>query len=81
MDFGFGQKSGVDLPGEARGMVQALPWRQHLLSNISFGHGISSTPLQIANAFAAIANGGVLNTPYIIQSIRDAETGSFQGRK
>ncbi|WP_374075201.1 penicillin-binding protein [Bdellovibrio bacteriovorus] len=75
LDFGFGQRLGVDLPGEARGMVQALPWRQHLLSNISFGHGISATPLQVANAFAAIANGGVLNTPYIVQSQRDAETG------
>ncbi|MEK2646611.1 penicillin-binding transpeptidase domain-containing protein [Bdellovibrio sp. BCCA] len=75
LDFGFGQRLGADLPGEARGMVQALPWRQHLLSNISFGHGISVTPLQMANAFAAIANGGVLNTPYIVQSVRDAETG------
>lgn len=74
LDFGFGQKLGVEMPGEARGMVQALPWHQHLLSNISFGHGISATPLQIANAFAAIANGGVLNTPYIVKSIRDSET-------
>lgn len=78
LDFGFGQRLGIDLPGEARGMVQALPWRQHLLSNISFGHGISATPLQVANAFAAIANGGVLNTPYIVQSIRDAETGELK---
>lgn len=77
LDFGFGQKMGVDLPGEARGMVQALPWKQHLLSNISFGHGISATPLQIANAFAVIANGGVLNAPYMVQSIRDAETGEL----
>lgn len=75
LDFGFGQKLGVDLPGEARGMLHGLPWRQHLLSNISFGHGISTTPLQVANAFAAIANGGVLNTPYIVQSQRDPETG------
>ncbi|MEN0059769.1 MAG: penicillin-binding protein 2, partial [Bdellovibrio sp.] len=75
LDFGFGQKTGVEFPGEAKGSVLPLPWRQHLLSNISFGHGISATPLQIANAYAAIANGGVLNTPYIVQSIRDSETG------
>lgn len=81
LDFGFGQRLGVDLPGEARGAVQALPWRQHLLSNISFGHGISSTPLQMANAYAAIANGGVLNTPYIIDAVRDAETGMLQETK
>lgn len=81
LDFGFGQRLGADFPGEARGMVQALPWRQHLLSNISFGHGISATPLQTANAYAAIANGGVLNTPYIVQSIRDAETGEVTETK
>lgn len=75
LDFGLGQKLGVDLPGEARGMVQALPWRPHLMSNISFGHGISATPLQIANAYAAIANGGELNTPFVVKSIRDSETG------
>lgn len=75
LDFGFGNKLGADLAGEARGTVQALPWRPHLLSNISFGHGIAVTPLQMANAYAVIANGGVLNTPYIVQSIRDNETG------
>lgn len=74
LDFGFGSKIGVELPGEARGAVQALPWRPHLLSNISFGHGIAVTPLQIANAYATIANGGVLNTPYIVESIHDNDT-------
>jgi cell division protein FtsI (penicillin-binding protein 3) len=81
LDFGFGQRIGVDLPGEARGAVQALPWRPHLLSNISFGHGIASTPLQMANAYAAIANGGVLNTPYIVDAVRDAETGLLETTK
>lgn len=81
LDFGFGQKLGVDLPGEARGMVQALPWRPHLLSNISFGQGVAVTPLQIANAYAAIANGGVLNTPFIVQSVRDSETGETTDTK
>jgi cell division protein FtsI (penicillin-binding protein 3) len=74
-DFGFGQKSGIELPGEARGALQPLPWNQHLLSNVSFGHGVSATPLQMANAYAAIANGGKLNTPYLVSSIRDPETG------
>ncbi len=74
IDFGFGQKSGIDLPGDAKGQMQALPWRPHLLSNISFGHGIAVTAMQMANAYASIANGGVLNTPYIVHSIRDPET-------
>lgn len=76
LDFGFTQKTGLDFPGEGRGMMSPLPWRPHLLSNISFGHGVATTPLQIANAFAVIANGGVLNRPYMVQSIRDGETGS-----
>lgn len=73
-DFGFGQKTGVDLPGDARGLMHPLPWKQHLFANISFGHGIAASSLQIANAYAAIANGGVLNTPYMVQSVRDPET-------
>lgn len=81
LDFGFGVKTGVDLPGEARGIVQELPWHQHLLSNISFGHGISATPLQIANAYAAIANGGVLNSPYIVSAVRNGETGELKENK
>lgn len=73
--FGFGGKSGVDLPGEAKGIMQSLPWRPHLLANVSFGHGMTATPLQIANAYAAIANGGILNRPTIVRSILDPETG------
>ena len=73
--FGFGEPTGVDLPGEAHGVVLPLPWREHLLANISFGHGISATPLQIANAYASIANGGWLKRPYILRSVRDPETG------
>lgn len=74
LDFGFGQKSGVDLPGDSRGLMHPLPWSPHLLANISFGHGIAVTSLQMANAYAAIANGGVLNSPHIVQSIYDPET-------
>lgn len=63
--FGFGQKTGINLPGEAKGIIQEGKWSQHLLSNVSFGHGMAATPLQIANAYAAIANGGILNRPKI----------------
>ena len=73
-NFGFGQKNGIDLPGEAKGITVPLPWKDHLLANISFGQGITASPLQIANAYAVIANGGVLNQPYIVESITDAET-------
>lgn len=67
--FGFGQKTGINLPGEAKGIIQEGKWSQHLLSNVSFGHGMAATPLQIANAYAAIANGGILNRPKITQQL------------
>ena len=76
-DFGFGIRTGIDLPGEAKGTLLPLPWIQHLTATISFGHGISASPLQIANAYAAIANGGILNTPYLVQSIRDPDSGEI----
>jgi cell division protein FtsI (penicillin-binding protein 3) len=76
--YGFGERSGVDLPGEAKGITIRLPWSDHLLANVSFGHGITATPLQVANAYAAIANGGVLRRPYIIESVTDVETGEIQ---
>ena len=60
VNFGFGRKSGVGLPGEARGLLSPPPWRDHLTANISFGHGVAVTALQVANAYAAIANGGEL---------------------
>lgn len=70
LDFGFGSKIGIDLPGEARGILNPLPWRTHLLSNVAFGHGISVTPLQLTAAYAAIANGGVLKKPILVKAIR-----------
>jgi cell division protein FtsI (penicillin-binding protein 3) len=73
-DFGFGVKTGIDLPGEARGTLQPLPWRDHLLANISFGHGVSSSPIQIAAAYAAIANGGVYRKPFVVKRIESLES-------
>ncbi len=78
LSFGFGEKSGVDLPGEAKGITVRLPWNDHLLANVSFGQGITVTPLQLANAYAVIANGGVLRKPYIVESVKDIETGETQ---
>lgn len=75
LDFGFTEKSGVALPGEAAGLLREPPWRDHLTANISFGHGIAVTALQVANAYASIANGGELNRPFIIKEIRDVDKG------
>jgi cell division protein FtsI (penicillin-binding protein 3) len=82
VDFGFGTKSGVDLPGDGKGILPPLPWNQHLLSNIAFGQGVAVTPLQIANAYAAIANGGVLNSPYIVSpTSANKESDAKEGRR
>ena len=68
--FGFGSPTGVDLPGEDEGIVPR--WWQYSgasMFNLPFGQGESVTPMQIATAYAAIANGGVLRPPHIVQSI------------
>lgn len=83
-DFGFGSKTGIALPGEARGIINPLPWRPHLLANVSFGHGISATPLQVAAAYTSIANGGVLKRPVLVRAIRGVDrksTKEFQAEE
>ncbi|MGY8762296.1 MAG: peptidoglycan D,D-transpeptidase FtsI family protein [Nitrospinaceae bacterium] len=68
--FGFGQKTGVSLPGEATGRFKSLnAWDESSLASISFGHEISTTPLQMISAISAIANGGTLMTPRISRAI------------
>lgn len=74
IDFGFGTKSGIDLPGENKGIMLSLPWHQHLLANISFGQGMTANALQMANAYAVLANGGELRKPYIVDAVVDPET-------
>ena len=66
--MGITEKTGVDLPGEASGaMVPPAKWSKILHSNISFGQGMSVTPLQVTRAYAAIANGGILVTPRLVK--------------
>ena len=68
--FGFGSPTGADLPGEERGQV--LPVQRYSgssMGNLPIGQGESVTPLQIATAYSAIANGGILRPPHIVRSI------------
>jgi len=68
--FGFGRRSGIDLPGESPGIVHPVgSWSRIAKAYISFGQGISVTPLQLANAFAALANGGVVHQPYLVRAV------------
>lgn len=66
-EFGFGEKLHVDFGSESKGILQPLPWNKHLLSNVSFGHGISATPLQMTMAYNVIANGGWLVKPILVK--------------
>jgi len=70
-DFGFGQLTGVDLDTEAPGNTESLSKRGEIWSaTASFGQGISVTPLQMAAAFSALANGGKLIKPFVVDSVR-----------
>ncbi len=65
--FGFTEKVPLDLPGNTRGLLVPPPWRDHHKANIAFGHGVALTAMHVANAYAAIANGGILHEPYLVQ--------------
>jgi cell division protein FtsI (penicillin-binding protein 3) len=68
--FGFGKVTGVDMPGEAAGILRHHEsWAAIDLATHAFGQGISATPLQMAMAYAAVANGGFLMRPYVAQRI------------
>lgn len=72
--FGFGQRTDIDLPGEAGGLVKPpRDWGGRSLASISMGQEIGVTPIQMVTAVAAIANGGVLMKPYVVSEIRDAQ--------
>ncbi|HET9017549.1 MAG TPA: penicillin-binding protein 2 [Thermomicrobiaceae bacterium] len=73
--FGIGKPTGVDLPGEAAGILP-LPnqpgWSIVTMETNAFGQGLAVTPLQLVNAASAIANGGRLMKPFVVQEIRGA---------
>lgn len=70
INFGFGQKTGIDLPGEVSGDIANLySGRQVNYVTAAFGQGIAVTPLQLVTAYSALANGGKLMKPYIVERI------------
>ncbi|MBA3262834.1 MAG: penicillin-binding protein 2 [Thermoleophilaceae bacterium] len=69
--FGFSKPTGVDLPGEQRGIVLDVDhYSGSTLGNMAIGQGLSVTPIQMAAGFTAIANGGVKRQPYIVAGDR-----------
>jgi stage V sporulation protein D (sporulation-specific penicillin-binding protein) len=72
--FGFGTPTGIDLSAEAAGSVRPLAeWYPVDVGTVAYGQGIAVTPLQLAMAYAAIANGGTLYKPYVVAATRDAD--------
>lgn len=81
--FGFGQKTGIDLPGEVEGLV---PDDLHNVSKlqqdtVSFGHGIATTPIQLINAVSAVVNGGNLMVPHVLKDIETIDNKPVQTYK
>ncbi|WP_163101408.1 stage V sporulation protein D [Peribacillus alkalitolerans] len=81
-DFGFGQKTGIDLQGEGTGIMfdmKRVGPVEH--ATTAFGQGVSVTPIQQVAAVSAAVNGGTLYTPYIAKELVDSKTGEVLMRK
>jgi len=73
--FGFGSLTGVDMPGETKGIVRRLEnWSQISIGSISMGQEVGVTPIQLITAVSAIANGGLLYRPHVIAGLKRGET-------
>jgi cell division protein FtsI/penicillin-binding protein 2 len=75
-DFGFGMITGIDLPGEVRGVLKKpidRDWSGTTTQTMSYGYEIGATPLQLVCAYAAIANNGELMKPFIVARIEDGD--------
>jgi cell division protein FtsI (penicillin-binding protein 3) len=80
--FGFGAPTGVDLPGEEQGIVlHAAQYSGSSMGNLPMGQGESVTPIQMATAYSAIANGGILRPPHVVQSIGGKPTAVPAGHR
>jgi cell division protein FtsI/penicillin-binding protein 2 len=80
--FGFGKATGIDLPGEETGII--LPRAEYSgssMGNLPIGQGLSVTPMQMASAYAAIANGGVLRPPHVVAEVGGAPAAKPRGRR
>jgi stage V sporulation protein D (sporulation-specific penicillin-binding protein) len=77
---GFGEPTGIGLPGENPGIVPPpKDWSAPSLATMSFGQGVSVTPIAMARYYAAIANGGLLMEPHILRAVYDQEGKKIRG--
>jgi cell division protein FtsI (penicillin-binding protein 3) len=72
--LGFGSKTGIELPGETAGLVRPVSkWQPGSIGSVPIGQEVGVTPVQMAAAYAAIANDGVRIAPHLVREVRDAE--------
>jgi stage V sporulation protein D (sporulation-specific penicillin-binding protein) len=77
LQMGFGQKTGIDVANEVQGILHdpsVTPWQQIDLANGAFGQGMAVTPIQLAQAYSAMLNGGTLVQPRVVKSIGNQDT-------
>jgi cell division protein FtsI (penicillin-binding protein 3) len=80
--FGFGKLTGIDLPGEERGILLDLDeYSGSSMGNLPIGQGLAVTPMQMAVGYAAIANGGILRPPHIVERVGAREARKPQGHR
>lgn len=80
--FGFGKTTGIDFPGESSGFALPLDqWSGSTIGTVPIGHGIAVTPIQMARAYAAIANGGVLVQPHLVDRMDGKPYEQRRGRR
>ena len=72
--FGFGERTGIDLLGESKGLLKKPDkWDRTTLPWMGYGYAFTATPLQVLQAYAAVANGGMMMRPYVVKSIVDRD--------
>jgi cell division protein FtsI/penicillin-binding protein 2 len=78
--FGFGHETGIDFPGESSGILPSY-WSGSSIGNVPIGQGIAVTPVQMASAYAAIANGGVWTRPHLVARVGGIPTAPPKRRR
>jgi cell division protein FtsI/penicillin-binding protein 2 len=78
--FGFGQPTGIDLPGESAGILPSY-WSGSTIGNVPIGQGISVTAVQLASVYAAIANGGMWVQPHLVDHVQGTQKTTFVRRR
>jgi cell division protein FtsI (penicillin-binding protein 3)/stage V sporulation protein D (sporulation-specific penicillin-binding protein) len=80
--FGFGSTTGLDYPGESPGQVLSLErWSGSTIGNVPIGQGIAVTPIQMAAAYGAIANGGVWKQPHLVEKVGGRKLTHFKQQR